>query len=150
MRITVTGIDKFAGLSRRLADAADHGLGDQLRQAIEHIEPGLRESLRSSALRTLPKRGGLNRVIADTPIVTRWDITGDTVGFTLTARSRYNVSRINYGRVVHPLFGDRRHWYTESVTPGWWSTPITEAEPKAREGVQGAMDTVARQIEGAA
>jgi hypothetical protein len=69
-------------------------------------------------------------------------------GVTITAESPHNIGRLDGGIVVHPLFGNRMHWYTETVQPGWWTKPVQETEPSATDGADQALESTKNKIEG--
>jgi hypothetical protein len=69
-------------------------------------------------------------------------------GARLTATSSHDIDALDHGRDMHPLFGDKRHWYVESVRPGWWSDPLNASEPGVRAQFEQAMENVKQRIEG--
>jgi hypothetical protein len=146
--ITVSGIEQFAYLGNRFRDAADEGLRKELRQAIERIEPEIKSAIKASALAKLPKRGGYAGIVAGLPVSTRWRFSGDSVGLTISITSHRQLRKVDEGTLRHPLFGNRRHWHTTRVSPGWWSQPVREAGPKARDAIESAMNAVVQRIEG--
>jgi hypothetical protein len=138
----VIGWQSFIAAGERLRNAE---VEKDLRQAARDAMGGLSAKVRRSAIDRLPKRGRLNEVVArdtDFSFVT----TGD--GARLTARSSHDIEALDAGHTVHPLFGDKRHWYPEEVKPGWWSEPLKEAEPDARAQFEQAMETIKQRIEG--
>jgi len=147
VQVTVQGREQFIRLGRRLRDG-DEILRRELRLGIGRIEPRIKAEIKVSALMKLPHRGGLARIIADVPVHTKWRFTGSSVGMRITAVSRRQIADIDRGRLRAPLYGNRRHWFTHAVKPGWFSDPTGRAEPKARDAVQRAMDNTARRIEG--
>ena len=74
-------------------------------------------------------------------------VTGQAIG--KTRKLRY----LDEGRLTHPLFGDREHWYTQelpSVEPGWFTGPAEAAGPRVRDGIERALADVAdRAVKGA-
>jgi hypothetical protein len=138
--IVVHGAERFTDFGRRLHEAADVGLVDELRIAISRFEPEAKSAVRVSALATLPRRGGLGRVVAEVPMSTRWQLEQNAVGFTLTAMSGHDIAAMDQGRLRHPLFGVRSHWFSQVVPPGWWSRPTEALEPAVRDAVESAVD----------
>ena len=56
------------------------------------------------------------------------------------------LRNLDAGRLTHPLFGDREHWYTQeepSVRPGWFTGPAEAAGPRVRDGIEKALEDVA-------
>jgi hypothetical protein len=70
-------------------------------------------------------------------------------GVAITGQSRSKARKLrnlDEGRLTHPLFGDREHWYTQelpSVQPGWFSGPAEAAGPRVRAGIEKALADVA-------
>lgn len=62
--------------------------------------------------------------------------------------ARIDVAALDRGRLRHPLFGRRRHWYTQSIPPGWFTKPIEAKADKFRDELLAAVDAVERQISG--
>lgn len=154
MGITVESGDGFTTLVSRFRREADEGLGRELGNRISDVTSSLAQVARDNALRTLPGRNKPNGLGVWVIARTQFSATSDgastgTVTVTVTAKSTSNIARINDGTVRHPLFGNRRHWYTQSVTPGWWSNTVREISPKVRPAIEEGMALVARRIEGA-
>lgn len=118
-----------------------------LDDAITHAAQPLPERLRASALAVLPKRGGLAEAVARSQIRVS-GVTGSDAGARVVVDSQYNVTGLDAGRVVHPLFGDRRHWYSERVNPRWFTGPVEAAEPGIEKDVVDAMERVKQEAEG--
>jgi hypothetical protein len=112
--------------------------------AMRTLRP-LQTKLKGSALRTLPRRGGLNRAVAfDLRFTTRQLATGAR----LTANSQYNLQGLDEGETVHPLFGNRGHWYSESVTPGWWTRVVDTLDPDVRREFGQGINKIVREAGG--
>lgn len=58
----------------------------------------------------------------------------DSSGKSIDLRS------LDRGRLRHPLFGNREHWYNTAVTPGWWSRPMNAGKAQAERAVKLAID----------
>lgn len=140
----VVGWEQFITTGERLQHV---DVRRALDDAINHGAQPLPERLRASALATLPKRGGLAEAVARSQIRVS-GTTGADAGARVTVDSRYNVAGLDAGRVVHPLFGDRRHWYSERVNPRWFTTPVEAAEPGIEREVRDAMERVKQEAEG--
>ena len=58
-----------------------------------------------------------------------------------------DLQRLDDGRLRHPLFGDRGHWYSQPVKPGWWSDSLRKAaDQKVHREILSALDRVARKV----
>jgi hypothetical protein len=138
----VTGSDKAERLARALrnadvrtaASSALYGAGKQLIEAT-----------RAAARRRLPKRGGLAARVARAPqkIV---DAGGTDAGIRIVVEKTTGAAAANEGVVRHPVFGKRKAWAEQKVTPGWFDDPLKAAGPIVRPHVTKAMETVAEQL----
>jgi hypothetical protein len=61
-------------------------------------------------------------------------------------RDRRDLPTINQGRLRHPLFGRRTHWYTTRVRRGTVDDALTKAGPIVVDAVKSARDDVAHSI----
>ena len=149
MNITVRGTEQLTTLAQRFREAANSGLRDELRNTLSTLGPGIIDSVRNSARTTLPRRGGLAALIADTSEFTAPIVTTPTeVKLSITARSNVDIRLLNDGTVRHPLFGNRQHWYNQTVKPGWFTRPLVGIGPRVSEELNQTLETVARRIEG--
>lgn len=132
------------GLSRRLHTAVAD-IPQELADAAWRAMRQLPSKLKGSALSTLPRRGGLNRDVA---FKTDFKVHRIPSGSRVVGQHKYDLEGLDHGTTVHPLFGDRRHWYRESVDPGWWSKVVDGLGPQARREMEKALENVKRKIEG--
>ena len=58
------------------------------------------------------------------------------------------MRRLNAGRISHPLFGDREHWYAQAggMVPGFFDDPVSRAGPGLRTEVEAAVRRVRDKI----
>lgn len=74
---------------------------------------------------------------------------GSDPGVSVTGKAIGKTRKLRYldeGRLTHPLFGDREHWYTQeepSVRPGWFTGPAEKAGPRVRDAMEKALGDVA-------
>ncbi len=106
----------------------------------------LRREIEASALETLPKAGGLNVLAAKSLTSTRVVLQGKRTGVRLTTRNPHSIRQLDRGRVRHPLYGNRKFWYTQTVEPGWWSKPVEESKPEATVAVRAALDEMLKEL----
>lgn len=142
MATYVVGWEQFFAAGARLRSAE---VERELRQAARDAMGGLAGKVRRSAVDRLPHRGGLGEFVART---TDFSFTTTAEGARLTARSSHDIQALDAGHTVHPLFGDKRHWYPETVRSGWWSDPLKESEPEAQDQFEQAMEKIKQRIEG--
>jgi len=78
--------------------------------------------------------------------------TGKNPGLRLVGKAKTpegkdrDLASLNRGRLRHPLYGNRKHWYDQQVSPGWWDEPLLESAPQAREEIVKALDDVAKRM----
>jgi hypothetical protein len=149
--MSTTGAEQFAALASRLQREAESGLAQELTDQITQAVQPLPQAARANAISILPgsrRPNGLGQwLVQRTQIIQSDQTDSGTVTVRVTATSQHDIALIDSGTVIHPLFGDRRHWYSESVRPGWWSTPVSNIEPNVEASAEQAVDAVARRIE---
>lgn len=144
--ITNTGdFRRFAALAKRVAGSG--GLKRESTDAMAVASRGLAREVASSALRILPRRGGLAGRVAKSRYSVRRRTFGRNPTVTFEATNDYNIVAIDDGRVRHPVFGNRRVWVGQVVTQGWFSRPTERQEPRVRRGLVGAMEAIKRRFD---
>lgn len=152
VHVHIFGAGEAVQLGNRLIRA---GSGDRLKkrlyEAIARANTGLEADIRRSALTHLPKRNGLAREVSTSRITIRRMFSDHSgIGINITATHEYDIKGMDeQGMVVHPLFGDRRHWYTqfEGVRPGWFSDPTNARIKPTHAAILRAVERYAREIE---
>ena len=134
----------LTGVSSRLHRAAVD-VPRQLNAAASRSLRPIQQKLKGSALSTLPRRGGFNRAVA---FDLRFSTQQLARGARLTASSQYDLQALDEGQTVHPLFGNRGHWYHESVNPEWFSKVVDTAAPEATREFEQGLETIAREAGG--
>lgn len=118
------------------------GFGDRSVGAFVDSIKNLQREVESSALSTLPKRGGLAKEIAHSRFR-----TGKSKGrVVFQAQNRYNIRSIDEGRVRHPVFG-RLPAVTQRVPAGWFTRPTQDEGPKARRALIKVMEQIKHEFE---
>lgn len=115
-------------LSRAMKDAAD-GVPDAVRAGLAaHLPDSYAGDLaRGLALRVGARLGGTEPKV------------------TVTATSNRELRRLDAGRLTHPLYGNRKHWYTQAVVPGWFTGPCEDAAPAVRAAIERALENVSEE-----
>ena len=128
-----------------LIRAVTRAMRDAVIPVQDEIRAGLKPKLpdRYAAVLEADVRLGVNvRTGSSDPGVA---ITGQATG---KARKLRNLDA---GRLTHPLFGDREHWFTQeepSVQPGWFTGPAEAAGPRVRAGIEKALEDVSNRAAG--
>lgn len=155
MDLRVTGAEQFERAARAAA-GMDKTQRREVLKVVQTESRPVRQGLKGSARATLPKRGGLNEVVASSTISARSKTAGRDVGVTIVAKGRNgrlkDIRATDSGRLRHPVFADgekgRRDWtwVNQQVTPGWWSKPLAAFGPKLGRDLGRAMSRVVDDI----
>jgi hypothetical protein len=146
IRVSVRGERQLTQLARRLREHGDKNLRSELYRAINRGTKPLKLAVRKSAVGRLPRRGGLNKRVASSKIVTKRRMTGRNAGVRIVGTSGYDIGSINRGRVRHLTWG-HLPWHDQAVKPGFWSEPLRAGAPAVRREIRVAMDGIAKKIE---
>lgn len=136
--LSITGEEEAFAVAARLRRAGDGRLQGKLRDAVRDANRGVPTKLRMSALSHLPKRGGLGPTVARGMKVRTWPISA---GITIKASHRYDIAGMDKGLVVHPLFGNKRHWYAQAVPPGWFQSVVDGQRDDTRRAIERVVAT---------
>lgn len=114
---------------------AEHRVLTAIEKGMRKPIPAVRRAIAARALEILPKRGGLNKWVAEAKVTSKVTVVGDRVNIHFkggrdSARDRSDLNRIDMGRVRHPAWGrrSRGQWSTQSVVPEFFTKPVTEPE----------------------
>jgi hypothetical protein len=143
---------EFAELARELRRAGDDELRRELQDAISHAAAPVPEQIREELPARLPNpyAAVLNADLI-IRITSRTARSNPGVRITAPERTRSVVTRrrlirLDQGVLAHPLFGNRRHWYTQPVTAGFFTQPAEDSAPRARQDIEEALDRVKEKI----
>jgi hypothetical protein len=140
IRIRIYGEGEAARLGATLiAKGAGPGLKARLHGALERGTAGVETEIRASALRKLPSRNGLAREVASAHIAKFHSLGGGSVSVMIRATHRYSLEGLDAGLNVHPLFGDKKHWYPQTVRPGWFTEPVAGRADNVRNQIEKAV-----------
>lgn len=143
MELIVKGAEDLERIGKALKEVGDKQLRRDLLKAIRDATKPTREEVRQSALANLPKRGGLADQIAASKLSTRTRLSGRRVGVRIEARNAHDIRSLDRGRLRHPLFGNRDHWFQQFVLKGWFSSPLLASGKSVRVALEGEMARVA-------
>ena len=122
-------------------------LPTRMRRAGERLVP----PIRASAAERLPKRGGLNRYVAESAIRVVVSTAPSTTKVAVVGRlpkrgGRVDLEALNAGQVRHPVF-TTGVWVEEKIRPGFWDDAVAKHEDQVRAEVVGVMDEIRRKLE---
>lgn len=138
VRIEIHGEGTATRLGRRYLRAGDGQLARHLHVGMRSALAGVEADIRASA-RRLPASNGLAAEVASSRITVSVAANGNSIRALVTARHRYNLAGLDKGTNVHPLFGNRRHWYRQAVRPRWFSEPVEARTDDVRRAIQKAV-----------
>lgn len=150
VEIEVRGAEQLRAVALRLKAAGESGKGlrKELLKGIQAATKGTKEDVKSSWSDRMPHRGGLSS--RPLRVATRTRTGGRSVGVRIvtTSGDGYSIARIDKGTLRHPVFGNRKAWASQSVTPGVVTQPLERSAPEVRQEIFHVIDTVARRVEG--
>ncbi len=151
VRVGAGGAGAFSALAADLRKAGAVGLRRELHKALQRQARPVIRAVRESAASRLPRSGGLAGRVAKASITVRGS-TARNPSIRIIAKERagasIDVQALDEGRVRHPLFGNRKHWYAQPVRPGWFTEPLTGHAEAFRAGLGDAIDAIEREISG--
>lgn len=150
VQVGASGEDLFR-LAADLRRAGARTLQRELYAAVQRGGRRVVQAAREGA-QTLPQSGGLAARVAGATYRTQLR-GGRNPGVRVTARERTGkpvdlASIDRTGNVRHPLYGNRRHWYSTAVPAGWFTGPAQQAAEAAREDIVQAVAAIERDITG--
>jgi hypothetical protein len=146
---------ELEALAYRLRLAGDE-LARELTQAMRRGVDPAREEIRAALPHLLPKRYAAV-IEEDVRLGINVRTSQSDPGVSLTAATTSGRARklryLDEGRLTHPLFGDREHWYTqdgpaEGVLPGWFTGPAEASGDRVRRELGRALEDIAARAAG--
>jgi hypothetical protein len=143
------GTDELAfalsAVAARLREIGDGGLARELQKAIGDAVAPVGGEIRRGLRPHLPDRYA-DVLDADLKISRSSSLSGDEARVTVLASPggtrKRKLAQSDAGILLHPLYGDRKRWFAQPVTPGWFSGPVEDAGPQVRQAVEAALDAI--------
>lgn len=147
-------IARVAAAVRQLGNGRE--IPNRMTKRIRKAVPPIRRAVKASALAKLPHAGGLNAYVAAAGVRASVTRGPRSAGVKLVSgrrqkggRRRVDVRRIDQGATRHPLWGNRRHWYPQAVTPGFFTEAVEgEGLDAFRTEVNEAIGEAVREVFG--
>lgn len=142
------GANQLHVLAERLREA---GRGDLRKELLRGIRGSAKKAIpdiRQSAYRTLPRRGGLAERVGQQGYGVQTRLAGSSASVRLAGKGMKELRDIDAGRLRHPVFGDRKTWSQQSVTPGFFSNAVARRAPSIRKDIEKAMGNIANRVTG--
>jgi len=142
----VTGADQFLRLSKALKHAGQTDLrkelNKELREAAAEIIPLAREEARTS----LPAAGGMAEKVAKARMRVKVS-TGRDPGVSIVAgRPGSGARGAEFGRIRHPVFGNREKWVSQVVPAHWLTGTISRSRHLVIPKLEEALERVAKKV----
>jgi hypothetical protein len=139
---------ELEALAFRLRRAGDGELVREVTRAMRDAVVPVQEQIRAGLRPDLPNRYAAT-LDADLRLGVNVRTNERDPGVAITGQSRAGgrkLRNLDAGRLTHPLFGSREHWFTQdepSVQPGFFTGPAEAAGPRVRAGIEQALADVA-------
>jgi hypothetical protein len=159
--VQITGTGQLLDLQRRLRAAGQEGVRSSMQRRIRRAAEPLQQDLQSTVrgLQIRPQNSSGRDRPSPTSRPLRATIAAAiriSVRTTAPQGARVWVDRsllppdmrnlpnaLNDGRLRHPVFGNRRRWVTQWVTPApWWDRTVREHQPRMQAEVARIIDDV--------
>lgn len=144
--VQVVGADQLGAIADELKRTGNTELRRDLYRGIQRSTKPLRQDVQQAARDKLPRRGKLNEWVAESKFSTRTR-GGKNPGVRITSGKRgHDMRAIDRGRLRHPVFGNKKVWVTQQVTPGWFSQTLADGAPAVRRELVKVLEDVAERI----
>ena len=137
----------MARVEKALHNAATKEMRTNLRKIMAEETKPTRTKIKKSALDTLPARGGAAKRFAKLP-TQNTDFREKSAGVKIVLKRKgSDLQSLDKGRLRHPLFGNRKHWYEQSVAAGFFTKPIEEDADDLKRRISGRIDKYVNELE---
>lgn len=147
VNVRIEGGQQLEILGRRLAQAGTQGkeLRKELKKAFQKAIRQTKLDIKASGVQKMPHEGGMNRRFR-TGVGSKTRLTGRNVGVRIVQRNGFDLPSIDKGWIRHPVFGNRKRWVAQKVTPHYFTEPIEEDQDEIHLELFAAMDRIAEKI----
>lgn len=147
VELTVQGGEKLGVLAARLKETGNTELRKELFRGIQRAAKPLRAAAANAARENLPKRGGLNEWVASSKFTISIRSGRNPAVRVKGNKQGHDLAAMDRGRLRHPLFGNRKLWFTQQIRAGWFSEAMQRESPGVRREVVNVIDDMARELE---
>jgi hypothetical protein len=144
--LVVHGGEQLEKVARRLKEIGDKELRKELFSGIQRAAKPMKLAAQQAARSKLPRRGGLNEWVASSKFTVSVRSGKFPAARVTGKKSGHDLAALNRGRLRHPLYGDRGHWYTQQIDANWFSDAMAAQAPAVREEIVAILDDIARRI----
>lgn len=144
--IQIRGAEKLNRLTRALWAAGEKELRVEMYRGLNRSVKPLSREVKDSTAAFLPGTYAAE-ISRDLSIKTRRRATGANPAIYLVGTAKkHRIAALDSGRLRHPLFGNRRYWYSQQIRPGFWTRPLEHGAPRIRRELVRVLDDVARKL----
>lgn len=168
--VDVRGDEQLEQLYKRIRAVGDNDLRKELLRGIRVAVRPLPIAIKAAARSDLPQGGGLADEMGRAAISSRTRTASSKHGdagvrligqkereASKSARkgkkgkekppSRFiDIRALDRGEIRHPLFGNRKHWYSQQIKPGFWTDTINERADDVERDLVQSLDNVAAKL----
>lgn len=140
-------VDNLVRAIRTHADAK--ALRRELARGLNSATKDLRRQMVDAIPEALPRRGGLAERMREQVTSSASAKSGKYAGVSIRFRSKgYDMRTLTGGRIRHPLFGNRLHWFdqTAGVDGDAFGDEFDDRRPEITRAVVRVLDDVARKV----
>ncbi|SRR6266508_3324220 len=148
--VRVTGAQELREVVRDLRVVGDKDLKRELYRALNRAVKPLKADVKAEVPRRMPAKYAA--VLGKSMKLASSIRTGRTAAVTIKASAKGKVENrdvraLDRGILRHPLFGNRRKWYTTHIKPGFFTDPLEKGAHKVRVELVQAINVVARKLQ---
>jgi hypothetical protein len=149
--LRIVGADKFGYLAKALKELGDKELRTELYKGINRAVKPLTASVKKETATFLPRRYAFE--LAKSLRVRARRRAGKNPAIYLVGKAKTprgkdrDLASLNRGRLRHPLYGNRRYWFDQQVSPNWWDDPLFQGADLVREEIVNVLDDIAKRVE---
>jgi hypothetical protein len=144
--IELRNVEVLEQAGRALRGAQKHYRRELFRGLNRAAKP-LKQAVQESIPDYMPGRGGYAAALqrSHSPR-TQIKTGGRDPGIRIISRTKGGVKRsvrkLEAGKLAHPLFGDREHWFTQDIRPGFFTEPMEGEADAVRDEMVDAIQDV--------
>lgn len=149
--LTIVGAEKFAKLGKALREYGDKELTRDLFKGISRAVKPLTASVKARTPMFLPNPYAVQLSKSLRVRVRRRSTRDPSVRLLAVAKTKggreRNLTALNRGRLRHPLYGNRSHWFNQSVRAGWWDQPLLEGSDEVRRQIVTVIEDIGNKLD---
>ena len=140
----MVSFDEFANELKAFSNSG--AIVNEIRKDLRKPLPELRTAVRASAIAKLPSGGGLGAWVAKARLSAELKAYGRAAGIRVkvsrkSTKDKAALKQLDEGGTLrHPLYGNRRHWYSQVVASRYFSDVWDSFGPQFIKAADDAVD----------